>query len=48
MLTIRLAATTEYTNKPMVGYRDTIKIHKEEKEFTKMVDGKEKKGEYQR
>ena len=36
----------EFTNKPVMGYRETIKIHKEEKEITKMVEGKEKKGVY--
>lgn len=33
----------EFTNKPVMGYRDTIKIHTEEREITKMVEGKEKK-----
>jgi hypothetical protein len=32
----------------MIGYRDLIKIHKEEKEITKKVDGKDVKGEWQR
>lgn len=36
---------TEYTNKPCMGYREVIKIHNEEKEVTKKVDGKEVKGE---
>lgn len=33
----------EFTNKPVLGWRDTIKIHSEEKEITKKVDGKDKK-----
>lgn len=37
-------ASAEFGNKPMLGYRDLIKIHKEEKEVTKKVDGVEKKG----
>jgi long-chain acyl-CoA synthetase len=39
---------TEFTNKPMCGYRDLIKIHKEEKEITKKVEGKEVKGKFER
>jgi long-chain acyl-CoA synthetase len=37
--------STEFTNKPVMGYRELIKIHKEEKEITKTVGGKEVKGE---
>ncbi|CEH16913.1 long-chain-fatty-acid--ligase [Ceraceosorus bombacis] len=33
----------KYTNKPCMGYRELIKIHNEEKEVTKKVDGKEVK-----
>ncbi len=29
----------------MVGYRDLIKVHKEQKEVTKVVNGEQKKGE---
>jgi hypothetical protein len=39
----------EFTNKPIMGYRETVKIHKEEKEVTKKgKDGKEHKGECSR
>jgi len=34
----------EFTNKPVMGYRETIKIHKEEKEIKRMVEGVEKTG----
>lgn len=33
----------EFTNKPIMGERELIKIHKEEKEITKTVEGKEVK-----
>ncbi|PWN87587.1 acetyl-CoA synthetase-like protein [Acaromyces ingoldii] len=36
-------AVKKFTNKPVMGYRDTIKIHTEEKEITKTVEGKEVK-----
>ena len=36
-------AVKKFKNKPMVGYRDLIKMHKEEKEITKKVDGVDKK-----
>lgn len=38
-------ALKKFTNKPVLGYRDLIKMHQEEKEITKKVDGKDKKGE---
>ncbi|MCO5573628.1 hypothetical protein L7F22_027400 [Adiantum nelumboides] len=38
-------AVKKFTNKPVMGYRDTIKIHTEEKEITKTVEGKEVKAE---
>lgn len=36
-------AVKKFTNKPVMGERDLIKIHKEEKEITKKIDGKEVK-----
>ncbi|UZJ56875.1 hypothetical protein CBS101457_006195 [Exobasidium rhododendri] len=36
-------AVKKFTNKPVMGYRELIKMHKEEKEITKMVEGKEVK-----
>ncbi|CAO1625835.1 unnamed protein product [Sympodiomycopsis kandeliae] len=36
-------ALKKFTNKPILGYRDLIKTHEEEKEITKKVDGKDKK-----
>ncbi|KDN37585.1 acetyl-CoA synthetase-like protein [Tilletiaria anomala UBC 951] len=36
-------AVNKFGSKPMVGYRDLIKMHKEEKEITKKVDGKYQK-----
>lgn len=38
-------ALKKFTNKPVLGYRDLINTHEEEKEITKKVDGKDKKGE---
>ncbi|PWN28303.1 acetyl-CoA synthetase-like protein [Jaminaea rosea] len=36
-------ALKKFTNKPVLGWRDLVKMHEEEKEVTKKVDGKEKK-----
>lgn len=36
-------AVKKYTNKPVMGERELIKVHKEQKEVTKTVDGKEVK-----
>ncbi|CAO1629069.1 unnamed protein product [Parajaminaea phylloscopi] len=36
-------ALKKFTNKPVLGWRDTVRVHEEEKEVTKKVDGKDVK-----
>lgn len=38
--------SAEYTNRPIVGSRELIRMHTEEKEITKKVDGEDVKGEW--